>query len=40
MHNYFTNFHTAPTCFDTIASFSGTLRSYTSISNAAVGNAI
>jgi hypothetical protein len=43
-HNYFTNYHTS-TCFDTIASFSGELviiiwPSYTSISNAAVGNTI
>jgi len=44
MHNFFTNYHTA-TCFDTIVSSSGSLKSipcqsYTSISNAAVGNTI
>jgi len=44
MHNYFTNYHTA-TCFDTIVFILGqlvidTLPSYTSISNAAVGNTI
>ena len=42
MHNYFTNYHTPPTCFDTIVSSSdsfaiNTLPSYTSMSNAAVG---
>jgi hypothetical protein len=44
MHNYFTNYHT-PTCFDTIVPSSGisqliTLPSYTSMSNAVVGNTI
>ena len=38
MHNYFTNYHTPPTYFDTIVSSSESLQSYTSISNAAVGN--
>ena len=42
MHNYFTNYHTA-TCFDTIVLsdrelVTNTLPSYTSISNAVVGN--
>jgi len=43
-HNYFTNYQTA-TCFDTIGVILrqpviNTLLSYTSISNAAVGNTI
>jgi hypothetical protein len=43
MHNYFTNYHIA-TCFDTIVILRelviNNLPSYTSISNAAVGNTI
>ena len=43
MRNYFTNYHT-PTCFDTRIILGelviNTLPSYTSISNAAVGNTI
>jgi len=42
MHNYFTHYHTA-TSFDTVIlrqSVINTLPSYTSISNAAVGNTV
>jgi len=45
MHNYFTNYHTPPARFDTVVYILGeliisTLPSYTSLSNAAVGNTI
>jgi len=45
MYNYFSNYHTPPTCFDTIVSSSGSLLiiilpTYTSMSNAVVGNEI
>ena len=39
IQNYFTNYYT-PTCFDTRQLVISTLPSYTSISNAAVGNTV
>jgi hypothetical protein len=44
MHSYFTNYFTASTCFDTVVILReltvSTLPSYTSMSNAVVGNTI